>query len=237
MLHGFTQTGACFDELSELMGIQGIAPDLPGHRPNSVEATSLTEAADEVASLLRSMDPPVPLLGYSQGGRIALHVALAYPELVSKLVVISASPGLSDPTERADRARLDEERAQRLLSEGVESFLERWAALPMFKGLKSRDAAWLAQDQERRRTHTAQGLATALRGLGLGQQEDLLPRLNELPMPALFIAGTADSAYVEHAFLMATEAPLGVPVFLPNVGHAVVGQDPKNLARVLSVGL
>ena len=194
MLHGFTQSGACFDELCELMAVRGIAPDLPGHGPRPVERTTLAEAVTEVACLLRSMEHPVPLLGYSQGGRVALHVALAYPELVRRLVIISASPGLSEPAERSARAVLDEERAQRLLSEGLEVFLERWAALPMFEGLKSRDEAWRIQDRARRRTHTAEGLAAALRGLGLGQQDDLLPRLSELPMPTLFVAGADDPA-------------------------------------------
>jgi 2-succinyl-6-hydroxy-2,4-cyclohexadiene-1-carboxylate synthase len=237
MLHGFTQTGACFDELSEELGVRGLAPDLPGHGADPGSQVTLEVATAEVAHLLRSLGRPTPLLGYSQGGRVALHVALAHPELVSLLVIVSASPGLSDPEERAQRAQIDEERAQALLSDGVERFLDHWSSLPMFEGLLERGEDWLLRDRARRGVHVASGLAAALRGLGLSQQADLQPRLSELQMPALFVAGTNDPAYVEHAFQMASEVPRGVPVFLPRLGHAIVGQSPASLARVIRSGL
>lgn len=237
MLHGFTQTGACFDELCEQVGVRGLAPDLPGHGADPGTRVTLDAATAEVAGLLTSLGRPTPLLGYSQGGRVALHVALAHPELVSLLVIVSASPGLSDPEERAARAQVEEERAQALLSDGVDSFLDHWSSLPMFDGLKERGTTWLLRDRARRQVHTASGLAAAVRGLGLSQQDDLLPRLSELQMPALFVAGANDPTYVEHAFHMASQAPRGVPVFLPRLGHAVVGQSPEALARVIRSGL
>ena len=107
----------------------------------------------------------------------------------------------------------------------------------MFSGLRSRGESWLQRDRERRSTHCPDRLAQALEGLGLGQQEDLLERLHELPMPALFVAGGGDAVYVEHALRMASAAPLGMPVFLPRVGHAVVGEAPRALARVIQMGI
>ncbi len=237
MLHGFTQTGACFDELCDHMGVRGLAPDLPGHGAEPGTLVTLETATSEVAGLLTSLGRPTPVLGYSQGGRVALHVALEHPELVSLLVIVSASPGLPGPEKRAERARVDEERALILLSEGVDSFLDHWSSLPMFSGLNERGQPWLLRDRERRQVHTAEGLAAALRGLGLGQQDDLLPRMGELQMPALFVAGADDPAYVEHAFRMASQAPRGIPVFLPRLGHAIVGQSPKVLAQVIRSGL
>jgi len=237
MLHGFTQTGACFDELCEHMGVRGIAPDLPGHGPEPMVGASLMDAAKGVAEVLRSASCPMPLLGYSQGGRVALHVALEHPELISVLVVISASPGISDPASRSERARRDETRAQELLDGGLEAFLTSWSTLPMFEGLRGRGQRWLERDGARRRVHTAEGLAGALRTLGLGQQEDLLPRLKELQMPCLFVAGADDPAYVEHAFAMGSAAPRGAAVFLPGVGHAAVGQAPREVARLLQMSL
>src|SRR3989304_3265234 len=43
------------------------------------------------------------LLGYSMGGRLALHLALAAPEPTPALFLESASPGIDDPTEREAR--------------------------------------------------------------------------------------------------------------------------------------
>lgn len=233
MLHGFTQSGACFDELAAHMGVLGVAPDLPGHGAATQEGISFESATHAIAELLEARGAPLPLLGYSQGGRLALHVALARPELVSRLVIISAAPGIPDAEARAERARLDEERAMGLLESGLEGFLEAWGERAMFSGLQRRGSLWLERDRERRRSHSAAGLAAALRGLGLGQQEDLLPRLGQLAMPALFIAGVDDPAYMMHALQMAEAAPQGMPVFLPGVGHAAVGEAPETVSRVI----
>src|SRR3989304_3537640 len=61
-----------------------------------------------VAALLAVFDQlgveQTVLLGYSMGGRLALHLALAAPERIAALFLESASPGIDDPTERAARA-------------------------------------------------------------------------------------------------------------------------------------
>ena len=43
-------------------------------------------------------------VGYSQGGRLCLQLALDRPESCDRLVLVSASPGIADPGERAARA-------------------------------------------------------------------------------------------------------------------------------------
>ena len=43
-------------------------------------------------------------VGYSQGGRLCLQLALDRPDLVDELVLVSASPGIADDAERAARA-------------------------------------------------------------------------------------------------------------------------------------
>jgi 2-succinyl-6-hydroxy-2,4-cyclohexadiene-1-carboxylate synthase len=233
MLHGFTQTGACLAELATAMAVHALAPDLPGHGPEPGDGITMEAAISETAALLRTQDGPSPLLGYSQGGRVALHVALEHPDLVSRLVVLSASPGIADTQARAQRIEVDEARAKKLETEGLETFLDHWAALPLFAGLAERDEAWHLQDRTSRLTSTAAGLAAALRGLGQGQQEDLIPRLSTLTAPTLFIAGIHDAPYCHHAHAMAEITPQAMPVFLPGKGHALVGEAPQEVARVI----
>src|SRR5690242_6488130 len=55
---------------------------------------------------------PRVLVGYSLGGRIALHALTRKPEIWSAAVIISAHPGLSDPTERQKRIENDEKWAE-----------------------------------------------------------------------------------------------------------------------------
>src|SRR5919202_6976793 len=93
LLHGFTQTRQSWRRtIAALYGrYRAVAPDLPGHgmlserRPASLAAT--------LAYLAALVDEPHVLTGYSMGGRIALHAALARPRLVHRLVLVGASPG------------------------------------------------------------------------------------------------------------------------------------------------
>src|SRR5215217_5161326 len=114
LLHGFTQTRRSWEGvIAVLRAPRVVAPDLPGHgsaadrRPASFSAC---------AAYVRAVADggPCTLCGYSMGGRIALYTALAFPGLVSRLVLIGASPGLADEGERAARRASDEALADRL---------------------------------------------------------------------------------------------------------------------------
>ena len=62
------------------------------------------------------------LVGYSMGGRIALHVALALGARVQRLVLIGGSPGIADVAEREARRDADERLAAEIESSTVEEF-------------------------------------------------------------------------------------------------------------------
>src|SRR3954471_13705856 len=115
LLHSFTQTRQSWRRtIAALDGryYRVVAPDLPGHgqlaerRPVSLPAA--------LAYLAALVAEPHVLAGYSMGGRIALHAALARPDLVRRLVLVGASPGLADPAERARRRAADEALADRI---------------------------------------------------------------------------------------------------------------------------
>ena len=93
-LHGFTLTGAQFSGLTAAAPCRILAPDLPGHGRTDVAPVTLDATLDALGEWIESLGGPVPVLGYSQGGRIALVLALARPELVDRLMLVSASPGI-----------------------------------------------------------------------------------------------------------------------------------------------
>ncbi|GIS99573.1 MAG: hypothetical protein CM1200mP26_12860 [Acidimicrobiales bacterium] len=66
------------------------------------------------------------------GGRVALGLAIRHPGHVASLSLIGASPGLSDPVERAARRRSDDKLADDLLEDGLTAFVDRWMASPLF---------------------------------------------------------------------------------------------------------
>ena len=71
------------------------------------------------------------LCGYSLGGRIALHVALAAPQRVTALVLIACSAGIEDEAERAERRRSDGALVKQLRSAPFEQFIERWQTVKL----------------------------------------------------------------------------------------------------------
>ena len=122
LLHGFTQTAACWgpfaDELSTTHSL--VAIDLPGHGGSGEVRANLSQTTELVAS---SIDRSI-VIGYSLGGRVALHLALGHPQLVERLVIISATGGLDSEEERRQRRVADESLADHLEDIGVDAFLD-----------------------------------------------------------------------------------------------------------------
>lgn len=224
-LHGFSLTGASFEPVAAHLPQAVLAPDLPGHGRTTVTPVTMAAAAESIADLIRSSPGPAPLLGYSQGGRLALHVALVHPALVSHLVLVSTSPGIADPAARADRRRADGALADRLEADGLDRFLDDWLADPRLGGGTDPEA-----DRRLRRANTPAGLAAALRGMGQGSHDHLGLRLGELEMPGLAVAGALDPAAVDHALAIAELAPRARAEILSWTGHNIVRDRPRALA-------
>jgi 2-succinyl-6-hydroxy-2,4-cyclohexadiene-1-carboxylate synthase len=124
------------------------------------------------------------------GGRLCLQLALDVPERVLGLVLLGATAGIVDADERAARRTADEALAADLERDGLDAFLARWLALPLFDGLSPE-----AADVEDRRRNTVAGLAASLRLAGTGSQADLWGRLGDLDVPVLVLAGERDAKF------------------------------------------
>lgn len=178
LVHGFTQTAASWDGV-----LEGDAVDVQPQADLWSTAAWLGEVGGEAE-----------YVGYSMGGRLCLHLALARPELVRRLVLLGVHPGIEDDAERAARRTADEALATSIERDGVDAFLERWLGRPLFAGL--------AEPGPRQRDPSV--LTTCLRRLGTGGQEPLWSRLAELSMPVLVVAGERDEKYVDLGGRIAT---------------------------------
>src|SRR5579872_2793704 len=186
MLHGFTHTGASWDPLIGELGerYRPIAPDIRGHGTAAeLEPVDLEHVIGDIAALDAG---PVTLVGYSMGGRIALHVAFAPAPRVDRLVLIGASPGIADARERASRRESDERLADELEQSEIETFAAAWARTPV---LADQPPGVLARVHQDRLRNTPAGLARALRGLGTGALPSLWDRLPTLTIPTTVIVG------------------------------------------------
>jgi 2-succinyl-6-hydroxy-2,4-cyclohexadiene-1-carboxylate synthase len=233
LLHGFTSTGASWDPAVAALGerYRVLAPDIRGHGA-AAEVRPVTLAA--VISDLAALAPErFTLAGYSQGGRIALHVALALGPRVERLVLIGASPGIADPGERAARRAADEALAAEIEGSSIEEFATRWAATPVLAG-QPREA--LAAAHADRLRSTPAGLAAALRGLGTGALPSLWGRLGELKMPVTLIAGERDEKFRAIGEQMAPEIPSAQLIVVAGAGHAVHLEAPAAVAAEVGKG-
>jgi 2-succinyl-6-hydroxy-2,4-cyclohexadiene-1-carboxylate synthase len=234
VLHGFTQTGRSWEPVRHALAARyrSIAPDLPGHGGFAERRPATFAACD---AYLRALGGDrFTLVGYSMGGRIALHAALSLGRRVERLVLIGASPGIADPRERADRARSDAALADRIEAIGLEAFVREWEAQPLFDGMPRGIAERAHADRMR---NTAPGLAAALRGLGAGVMPPLWGRLGELAMPVELVVGERDEKFRAIADRMAVALPRAQVRVIAGAGHAVHLEAPDAVAEVVARGL
>ena len=230
-LHGFTLHGAMFRTLAQQLAQTVAAPDLPGHGQTRIEPVTVATAVAAVAAVLEELSDPPSLLGYSQGGRIALQLALQRPELVSSLVLVSSSPGLSERDRRLRRVA-DEGLANRIERIGLERFVDEWLSHPAIVTGRI-DPTHREVDRRIRLENTEAGLAAALRDMGQAAVADCTNQLPELAMPTLFIAGARDDKYVALARSMA-DALGQRPLLVPNTGHNVILERPQVVASAVT---
>jgi 2-succinyl-6-hydroxy-2,4-cyclohexadiene-1-carboxylate synthase len=233
LLHGFTQTGRCWGPVADDLARdhEVITLDAPGHGGSGDIRADLSTTAGLALDATSDTGPAV-WLGYSMGARLALHVALAAPEAVRGLALVGGTAGVESARLRDERRVEDAQRAAVLRAEGVDAFLARWLALPMFAGLPD----WARFDDERRR-NTAEGLASSLELAGTGAQDDLWPRLAELTAaatPVLALAGAEDAKFAKLAERMvAIIGPAATARTIPGAGHAAHLERPATVVTVL----
>ncbi len=238
LAHGFTQTGRVWGSLdSDLAGDhEVVAVDMPGHGHSSEVATTLVDGA----ILLGEAGGPAAYLGYSMGARFCLHLALAFPQLVRSLVLISGTAGIDDPEGRRMRRTSDAALADRLdpIHSGdaampLDEFLRLWMENPMFA-----DVDPAAADLEERRRNTGPGLASSLRLAGTGSQLPLWAKLHRLDMPVLVVCGESDTKFTALGERMvAGIGPNATLAVLPDTGHSPHLQQPRAVADLVRTHL
>jgi len=240
-LHGFTWEGAAWAPIAEALSdrFYCVAPDLPGHGatswPEPAAEWSFDRVVDALDAALLKLDLVAPrVVGYSMGGRLALSLALLRSIPVDRLVLIGVSAGLEHHHDRLQRVRSDAELAERLVSEGMEAFVERWMALPLFETMRALEPALLAKLNAGRVVQPPGGLAASLKTMGTGSQPYLMEALSTLPMPTLLVVGEHDQKFRAIAEQMHARLPQGRLEVLPGCGHSVPFERPEDLSALLT---
>ena len=167
------------------------------------------------------------VVGYSMGGRIALHAALREPDAFRSLVLIGVSAGVED---REARRRSDEELAAWIETHSIEEVVERWERQPVFA---TQSDELRTRQRPGRLSHDPAKLAQLLRSAGQGATPPAWDRLHELRCPVLLIAGGHDERYVDASHRMAARIPDARVRIVEGAGHSPQLERPQLVAELL----
>lgn len=191
---------------------------LPGHQwsPLPTQAPLLPQ----ILETLQTNMPPgkVTLIGYSLGGRLALHFAQAFPDRIERLILLSTNPGVTQEKEK--RLTQDKKWAELLRTTGIESFLKKWYAQPLFASLHS-------QVLKNRTHHNPEALARILIELSPAALPSCWDAFSSFSFKTLFLFGELDVKYSQIATqIKKMRGSLTVDA-IPNAGHAIHIENPE----------
>ena len=157
------------------------------------------------------------LVGYSLGGRLAMHAVLRAPSRFRAVVFVSANPGLASGAERASRLVADRVWAGRFAREEWPSLMQAWGDQAVFR--RSTPGLVLERREE---DFSREKLSLAMERWSLGAQEDLRRGLLGLSVPSLYVTGEEDTKFTT----LIREMGVRRHVVIPGAGHRVPWDQP-----------
>ncbi len=184
-----------------------FAYDRTGHGFTGDQAGSLHfefQAQEAIAYLEDVVKEPAHLIGYSDGGIIALMVAIARPELVKSIVAIGANFHYSAP-----------------LSDFTEAFVSEEDQAEY--NLISPDAP-----------HTLLEKTKRMNQIWKTEPDISLSEIASIQCPVLVMAGDDDVIKHEHTIALYENLPLGQLAILPGTSHGLVKEKPDLMLAIIT---
>jgi 2-succinyl-6-hydroxy-2,4-cyclohexadiene-1-carboxylate synthase len=233
LLHGWM--GSCEDyrEIIELLRSRFycIAIDLPGHGKTEVideeNGYNFINAAIGIIQLLDNLGiNNCAIAGYSFGGRLALYLALEFPDRFDRVLLESTSPGLATASDRQARIDCDRQIIDRLTTKPFDDFVRSWYRQPLFVGIDKHPHFPDLIDR-RITTNQPHKLAKSLEFAGLGMQPYLGDRLRLHTRSISLIVGALDRKFVDINQAIDRECPHTQLIIVPKCSHNVHFQNPQ----------
>ena len=215
--------------------VRELCPDCEFHCPDILTPTSdLSPKAwsewifDFHTWCHERVSGPSFLMGYSLGGRLALHGLIQGGFPWKGALLISSNPTSLSESDGRSRWERDQEWAEKFLSEPWEESLSAWNQQKIF-----------AKDRER--PHREEGvfsknyLAEALFHWSPAKQNLDHYHLMALNTPTLWVAGEDDEKYSQ---IYQSLAQMGVPGWFklcPEAGHGVIFDQPQFIAQQFKI--
>ncbi|QWC22063.1 2-succinyl-6-hydroxy-2,4-cyclohexadiene-1-carboxylate synthase [Bacillus haikouensis] len=239
-LHGFTGDTRTWSEVTDMLKgmCQCISIDIIGHgktdSPLDADRYSMDAASEDIKAILDELHiKKAAFVGYSMGGRLALHYSNIYSETVSVLILESASPGLKTEEERRERRERDYALADRIMGEGLQSFVEFWEGIPLFSTQKKLPQEVKERIRVQRLQQSPVGLSNSLKRMGTGAQPSWWNSLENLPFPVILLVGELDRKFAAIADEMKTSIPYTEIIPFFDTGHAIHVEDPRKFGTIV----
>ena len=234
-LHGFGGSSWDFTMLAENSPYRWVGIDLLGHgMSNKPTDSSAYRLRSQLQLLDRHLQEQHILLGYSMGGRLALHYTLTDLGHCCGLVLVGTTPGIVDEDSRQSRKQWDEQMAHQLEEKGSKIFFDEWAKLPIIQS-QERIPYKYRQAMKRCRTNNdAHAVAASMRGFGSGAMPHCWSEISQLTIPILMIVGAEDQKYIPIANQMKNVQPAAELHLIANAGHCAHLEQPEAFQSILN---
>ena len=209
----------------EAAGHSVIAPDLPGFGDAALEPPTV----DYVAFAADLLDEPAAVVGCSFGGRVALELAAARPELVTQLVLIGPGLASTEWSEESKAAFAEEETLveQGDLAGAGEQQARMWLAPDASAEVRELTAAMTVRSYEQQLPLEGEVRAA-------WPDPSAETRLAEVDVPTLVVVGDADLPEITSlAERLARELPAARLETIEGAGHLPSLERPDELNRLL----
>lgn len=240
LLHGFTGSTASWREIVKLFEgkYRTIAIDLTGHgktsSPDDVNRYSMKQQLADLEELFTALSlNQIILIGYSMGGRIALAYTVNYPNRILSLILESSSPGLKTEKERIERKAADKRLAEKILKDGLPSFVDFWENIQLFVSQKSLHEEKQLEIRKERLSQSGKGLANSLIGNGTGSQPSYWEHLETIKIPVLLLTGELDTKFVNISREMRRNIHNVRHETIEHAGHAIHVEKPGTFATMI----
>ncbi len=256
LLHGLLGSAQDWQPLLQALPAslrqQALALDLPGHSPAAGSAVDFAHWPAWLDQRLKAHQVgDFILLGYSLGGRLALHYsATSYSATTEAattdaatsvnrprlhgLIVESGHPGLAGIDERRLRARHDARWVRRFWREPFTEVLADWYQQPVFAEL---DALQRQQLIALRGLQDGRAIARMLAATSLARQPDHRTWLGDSVLPTLWLSGARDQKFSALACQLARDCPRLAADQIAHAGHNVHRDAPEAMAARLQAWL
>ncbi|MBI4082314.1 MAG: alpha/beta fold hydrolase [Candidatus Lambdaproteobacteria bacterium] len=209
----------------------------PSAIPERQEQYSQEIAVEDARGLLDALGiERAHLCGLSLGANTALHFGRAHPGRTLSLALAGIGHGSVEGAARAHFEREIEQRAQRLLREGMAAVAEQQAHAPSRLPYRHKDPRGWAEFKAGYASHSALGCALVARGVMLGRPNllGLEAELRGLSIPTLVLLADQDANCIEGSWFLKRTLPLAGLEAFPRSGHTLNLEEPERFNRALS---